>query len=447
MPRPHTVIIGLAVFAIVVLVAVPHQQAAAEDLLDVYELALTSDPQFQQAIADRQALEEALPQARAGLRPDVSLTSSFNVTDNNGDLSGVQTDGQYRQLTYGVSLSQPLYRYSQAQAVDRADAQVRQAQAQFAFAEQALILRVAERYFDVLDAREAVDAAKASLEAIERQLEQAEQRFEVGVIARTDVEEARARADLARAELFQAQDDLQNRREELRELTDQPPGVLEALRAEISLTAPEPADLTSWREQAQQENRQLAAARFAAEAAMEGIDVERGVRRPTVDFVAGYDGLEQYGRQGRDSSSDELSAGVQLNLPLYRGGGISSNIREAQFRYTEAREALEETRRTVTRDAANAYRGVLTALERVQALDQARVSTRSALEATQAGFDVGTRTIVDVLNAQREVFNAERDYEQARNAYLLNTLRLQQAAGTLSKEDIDRVNGLLEKAS
>ena len=447
MPRPHTVIIGLAVFAIVALVTVPHQQAAAEDLLDVYELALTSDPQFQQAIADRQALEEALPQARAGLRPDVSLTSSFNATDNNGDLSGVQTDGQYRQLTYGVSLSQPLYRYSQAQAVDRADAQVRQAQAQFAFAEQSLILRVSERYFDVLDAREAVDAAEASLEAIERQLEQAEQRFEVGVIARTDVEEARARADLARAELFQARDDLQNRREELRELTNQPPGVLEAVRAGISLTAPEPADLASWREQAQQENRQLAAARFAAEAAMEGIDVERGVRRPTVDFVAGYDGLEQYGRQGRDSSSDELSAGVQLNLPLYRGGGISSNIREAQFRYTEAREALEETRRTVTRDAANAYRGVLTALERVQALDQARVSTRSALEATQAGFDVGTRTIVDVLNAQREVFNAERDYQQARNAYLLNTLRLQQAAGTLSKEDIDRVNALLEEAS
>ena len=446
MPRPQTVIIGLAVFAIATLVSVPNQKAAAEDLLDVYERALTSDPQFQQAIAERQALEESLPQARAGLRPDVSVTSSFNVNDENGDLAGGQADGQYRQLTYGVSLSQPLYRYSQAKAVDRADAQVSQAQAQFAFAEQALILRVAERYFDVLDAREAVDAAEASLEAIERQLEQAEQRFEVGVIARTDVEEARARADLARAELFQARDNLQNRREELRELTNQPPGVLEALGAGVSLTAPEPSDLASWREQAQQENRQLAAARFAAEAAMEGVDVERGVRRPTVDLVAGYDGLEQYGRQGRDTSSDQLSAGVQLNLPLYQGGGISSNIREAQFRYTEAREALEETRRTVTRDAANAYRGVLTALERVQALDQARVSTRSALEATEAGFDVGTRTIVDVLNAQREVFNAERDYEQARNAYLLNTLRLQQAAGTLSKEDIDRVNALLEEA-
>lgn len=447
MSRPRMMIIGLAIAAIAVSVAVPNQQAAAEDLLDIYERALTSDPQFQQAIADRRAREEALPQARAGLRPNLSVNSSFDVTDNSGDVSGVQTDGQYRQLTYGVSLSQPLYRYSRAQTVDQAGALVRQAKAQFAFAEQALILRVSERYFEVLDAREAVDAAEASLEAIERQLEQAEQRFEVGVIARTDVEEARARADLARAELLQARDDLENRREELRELTDQPPGVLETVRTGISLTAPDPSDLTAWREQAQQENRQLAAARFAAEAAMEGIDVERGGRRPTVDLVAGYTGLEQYGRQGRNTSSDELSAGVQLNLPLYEGGGISSNIREAQFRYTEAREALEEIRRTVTRDAANAYRGVLTALERVRALDQARVSTRAALEATQAGFDVGTRTIVDVLNAQREVFNAERDYQQARNAYLLNTLRLQQAAGTLSREDMNRVNALLESAS
>ena len=443
MPRPQKIFIGLAIASVAISVAVPNQQAAAENLLDIYERALSSDPQFQQAIAERKALEEALPQALAGLRPDLSLTSSFDVTDTKGDLTGAQSDGQYRQLAYGVSLSQPLYRYSRARAVDQADARVRQAKAQFASAEQALILRVAERYFAVLDAREAVDAAEASLKAIERQLEQAEQRFEVGVIARTDVEEAKARADLARAELFEAQDSLENRREELRELTDQPAGVLDALGEGVSLTQPEPSDPTAWRERAQAENHRLAAARFAAQAAMEGIDVERGGRRPTVDLVAGYDGLEQYGRRGGDRSSDELSAGVQINWPLYEGGGISSSIREAQFRYTEAREALEETRRTVTRDAANAYRGVLTALERIDALDQARVSTRAALDATEAGFDVGTRTIVDVLNAQREVFNAERDYEQARNAYLLETFRLQRAAGTLSREDLRRVNALL----
>ncbi|KAF0284973.1 type I secretion protein TolC [Spiribacter sp. SSL99] len=425
-----------ALFAAAIFVAVPNL-ANAESLTSIYEQARTSDPQFQQAIADRNAREELLPQAQAGLKLDVALSSTYDAIDNR------ETDDQFQQLTYGVSLTQPLYRYSQSQAVDRADAQVSQARAEFDFARQELILRVAERYFAVLDAREALDAAEANLDAIRRQLDQAEQRFEVGVIARTDVEEARARADLAQAERLQAEDDLESRREELRELTDRAPEQLDAVRAEVSLTAPEPEDPATWREQAEEENRQLAAARFAAEAAMEGVDVQRGGRLPTADLVAGYNRSRNYNNDGIERETNQLSAGVELNFPLYQGGEVSSNVREAQFRYTEAREALEETRRTVGRNAADAYRGVQTALERVRALDQARVSTRSALEATEAGFEVGTRTIVDVLNAQRELFNAERDYEQARNAYLVNTLRLRQAAGTLTEADLERVNDLL----
>ena len=425
-----------AFFAAAVMVAVPNL-ASAEGLASIYEQARSSDPQFQQDIADLNARQELLPQAKAGLRPNASLNSTFDAIDNRN------TNDQYRELTYGISLRQPLYRHSRSQAVDQADAQVSQAQAEFAFAEQELILRVAERYFAVLDAREALDAAEANLEAIQRQLDQAEQRFEVGVIARTDVEEARAQADLARAERLQAEDDLASQREELRELTNRAPGELDAVRSGISLTPPEPAESASWRAQAEEENRQLAAARFAAQAAMEGIDVQRGGRLPTADLVAGYNRSREYGKNGREAEANRLSAGVELNVPLYQGGEVSSGIREAQFRYTEAREALEQTRRTVARNAANAYRGVLTALERVRALDQARVSTRTAVEATEAGFEVGTRTIVDVLNAQRELFNAERDYEQARHAYLLNTLRLQQAAGTLTEADLERVNALL----
>ncbi len=417
--------------------------ASADDLLDLYERARTTDPTFQQAIANRQAEEESLPQARAALRPDIALDGGYSVIDTESNLSGSSSNDQYRQLSYGVSLTQALYRSATQSAVNVANARVEQAQAEFASAEQSLILRVAERYFAVLDAREAVEASEASLAAIERQLEQAEERFEVGVIARTDVEEARAQSDLARAELLQAQDLLENRREALRELTNQAPGVLSAVRENVSLTSPEPANADEWRAQAEAENQELAAARLAAEAAMQTIEVQRGGRHPTVDLVAGYDGIDRYGANGRDPSSDQFSAGIQLNLPLYQGGGIDSNIREAQFRYTAAREALENTRRAVSSNAANAYRGVVTALERVRALDQARVSTQAALDATEAGFEVGTRTIVDVLNAQRELFNAERDYEQARHAYLLNTLRLQQAAGLLSVEDLTRVNALL----
>lgn len=415
---------------------------AADDLLSIYERARTSDPEFQQALADRQAREEALPQARAGLRPQLSLESAYQTIDTDSDI-GTQQDVRYEQLNYGVSLSQPLYRYSQARRVDQTSAQVEQARAEFTFAEQALILRAAERYFAVLDAREAVDAAEASLQAIERQLEQAEQRFEVGVIARTDVEEAKAQSDLARASLLQSRDDLESQREALRELTNQAPALLASVREGASLNSPEPADPSQWRDRAQEDNRELLAAQFAAQAAMEGIDVERGARFPQLDIVANYSGVDQYEREDSDPSSDQWSAGIELSMPLYQGGGIRSSVREAQFRYTEAREVLEQTRRSVSRDAANAYRGALTALERVRALDQARVSTQAALDATEAGFEVGTRTIVDVLNAQRERFNAERDYEQARHAYLVNTLRLKQAAGTLSVADLRRVNALL----
>ncbi len=424
----------------------PVSQSAAESLFDIYEQARQSDPQFQQAIADRRAREEALPQARGQLRPDVSLTGGYNVTDTESDVNTpAGSNDQYRQLSYGVELRQSLYRYARAQGVDRATAQVEQAKAEFAAAEQTLIVRVAERYFAVLDGRESVDAARANLEAIQRQLEQAEQRFEVGVVARTDVEEARAQADLARAELLQAEDDLASQRERLRELTDRNPGALQAVREGVTLDRPSPDNPDAWREQAQADNWQLTAARFGAEAAMEGVEVARGEgRSPRVDLVAGYSGSDFYGRSGRDSDSDQLQAGVEVTLPLYQGGGINSSIREAQFRYTEAREALEETRRSVSRDAADAYRGTLTALERVRALDQARTSTRAALDATEAGFEVGTRTIVDVLNAQREVFNAERDFQQARHAYLVNTLRLRQAAGALSAEDLREVNALLD---
>jgi len=416
--------------------------AQAEDLLEIFELARTTDPEFQQAIANRQAGEEALPQARAALRPNISLNGQFNVIDTKSDISG-DVDEQYRELSYGVSLTQPLYRSAVRSGVKVADARVEQARAEFALAEQALILRVAERYFSVLDARAALDAAEASLAAIERQLEQAEQRFEVGVIARTDVEEARAQSDLARAELLQAEDNLENQREELRELTDQAPGLLDAVQADIALQPPEPADITQWRERAEADNQELAAVRLAAEAAMQTVGVERGERHPKINLIAGYNGSNRYDFDGRDPNSDQFSAGIELSMPLYQGGGISSQIREAQFRYTAARESLESTRRAVSRSTATAYRGVVTALERVRALEQARVSTQAALDATEAGFEVGTRTIVDVLNAQQERFNAERDYEQARHAYLLNTLRLQQAAGSLSAADLARVNNLL----
>ncbi|MCS4503044.1 Outer membrane protein TolC [wastewater metagenome] len=422
---------------------------AAEDLLDVYRNALDSDPVFQQAQAQLRTAEEALPQARALRLPEIGVDAAAkrNYQDTN-IVNGPEADDSYNSLTYGVQLSQPLFRYSDFQQLDVAKANVAQAKARFASAEQSLMTRAAERYFGVLDAQVALAAARAQLKAIQRQLEQARERFDVGLIARTDVEEAKARYDTARASVIQAEDDLESARAQLREVIGKPPGELARVRSGVDLSAPQPADEDAWRQRAEEQNWELTAARQASKAAMENVDVARGGHYPQVDAVASYggshtDGGVTSGATYDGSDNQELAAGIEVTVPLYTGGATSSRVREAQSQYTEARASLEEVRRSVTRNAADAYRGVQTALERVQALAQSRVSTKTALEATQAGFEVGTRTIVDVLDAQQNVFEAERNYQQARHAYLLNTLRLQQAAGVLSEDDLASINRLL----
>ncbi len=422
---------------------------ADDDLLRIYEMARSMDPEFQQALATLRAAEEQVPQARAGLRPNLSATAGLDSISSDSDLTGRSDESSdtYQQLRYGITLTQPLYRYDQSRLVDQAGDVVDRAAINFRFAEQALVLRVAERYFATLDADESVKAAEANLQAIRRQLEQAEERFQVGVIARTDVEEARARADIARADLLEAEDQLNTQREAIRQLTNQDHHSLAPVREEVSLAKPEPISVDRWRHLAETDNLELLAARLTASAAMTEVDIQRGGARPQIDLIAGYTGTEQYDRNGQDLSANELRAGIELSIPLYQGGLTGSKIREAQSQYTVALESLEQVRRTVNRDTADAYRGVITALERIKALDQARASTRSALEATEAGFEVGTRTIVDVLNAQREVFNAERNYEQARHAYFVNSLRLQLAAGTLSIEDLMKINQLLVRSS
>lgn len=417
---------------------------AQEDLLGLYREARLSDPVYQQAIANRDAREELLPQARAGVRPSINATAGADATWQEQDTRvGESFDDTYSGYSYGVELRQPLYNYSLNREVDRADAQVSQARAEFASAEQQLILRVAERYFAVLDARVAVEAAEAEVAAIERQLEQAQQRFEVGVIARTDVEEARAQFDLAEAARLLAESDLESALEQLREVTGLATERVSPVREGIELSPPSPTDQDAWRQRAEEQNLALIAAREAASVAMAGVEVARGGHYPRVDGVASYGYRDSGGGQQGGIESDTATIGVQIELPLYAGGGTSSRVREAQFRYTEARERLEEARRSVNRSAADAYRGVVTSLQQVRALDQARDSTRTALEATEAGFEVGTRTIVDVLDAQRETIRAERDYEQARHSYLINTLRLQEAAGSLSEDDLAAVNQLL----
>ncbi len=436
-----------------VLAAASLPAVAAEDLLDAYRQARDSDPTFQQAQAELNTAREALPQARAGILPEVGANASAQRIYQDVDPDGAPSMNEsFNSVSYGVELRQPVFRYDAFQQLDVAEATVAQATARFASAEQALMTRVAERYFGVLDAQVALQAAQAQLKAINRQLEQARERFDVGLIARTDVEEAKARYDTARAGVIQAENALESALASLREVTGASYEELARVREGIELTAPTPAEENAWRQRAEEQNWDLTAARRSAEAAMERVDVARGGHYPQVDAVASYGGSHASGGVGSSgvsggSDSQELAAGLELTVPLYTGGETSSRVRETQSQYTEARAALEATRRSVTRAAADAYRGVQTALQRVQALDQARTSNRTALSATEAGFEVGTRTIVDVLDAQQRLFEAERDYQQARHGYLLNTLRLQETVGSLGEDDLAAINRLLAEAA
>ena len=425
---------------VAVLLLAPVGALAADDLIDVYETAQRTDPVFRQAQANLEAVEEAIPQARAGLLPDIRATGNADVVDQEQTTTTTQNIND-TSFSYGVRLTQPLLRYDRIQQLDRAEMRVAQAQAELAAARQDLLLRVADRYFAILDAREALAAAEAEKRAVKRQLEQAKQRFEVGVISKTDVEEAQSRFDLASADVIDARNEVRNARERLREVTGRTPDQLEELRADIALRAPEPDSENAWRERAVENSHELAAVKKQAGAAMENVDVQRGSYFPDIDVIAEWRRSKRPGSFG--SRTDGGTVGIEVDFPLFQSGARSSRVSEAQARYTEAREQLQEQRRQVVRSSSDAYRGVKTALQRVQALDQARTSTRSALDATEAGFDVGTRTIVDVLDAQRELFGAERDYQQARHAYLLNTLRLKEAAGQLSEKALAAVNQLL----
>ncbi|MDX1604833.1 MAG: TolC family outer membrane protein, partial [Candidatus Competibacterales bacterium] len=339
----------------------------------------------------------------------------------------------------GVFLTQPLYDRATGVRRDQAEITADQAEVDFATAEENLILRVAQRYFDILAARDEVQFARANKEAIARQLEQVTRRFEVGLVTITDVQEAQARFDQSVTTEIQALNNLADRKEALREITGRYyDSDLATLQDNIPLEQPQPADPDHWAQLALGNNLSLQSAAYAADIAREAIDLERSGHYPTLDLTASYSENDSGNLDQRSGS-----IGLQLDIPLYLGGAVSSRTREAAFRHEAAKQRREEVQRAVVRQVQNAYRGIETAISLVKALAQARISSRSSLEATEAGFEVGTRTIVDVLNAQSELLRAERDYSQARYGYILNRLSLDQAVGGLDEADLENIQSQL----
>lgn len=424
--------------------------AQADSLYEIYQLAQERDPTLRAAAAARDAALEVKPQSRAGLLPVIGLNGdvSRNSYDDRAALPGVANPTYSTNQSYSLSLTQPVFRWDRWVALEQADSLVTQAQAQYGAAEQELMVRTAERYFGVLGAQDALRLAGKEKESIGRQLEQAQQRFEVGLSAITDVQEAQARYDTAVATEIRARNQLDSAREQLREIIGEQRENLDPVRdTDFRLVTPEPQQQQIWVDTALQQNPSLAAARAGSEAARQQIQIARSGHYPTVDANASYTYLDSNFGGIRELERNDGTIGLQLAVPLYQGGAVNSRTREARFRFDEARERLDVTQRAIERQTRDAYRGVVTGISEVRAAEQARTSSTTALDAAQTGFEVGTRTIVDVLDAQRALTQAELTLYLARYNYLLNTLRLKQAAGTLAPDDLDAMTGWLEQTA
>ncbi|NOQ76455.1 MAG: TolC family outer membrane protein [Methylococcaceae bacterium] len=416
--------------------------AMAEDLMQVFEMSLKSDPQLLAETASRHAVAELEAQAAALFLPQVGLSAntgrSWQDTSSQGLLNGGHKSNDYG---YTLSISQPVYRKQHFVQKTQADIAIESAQASYQIVEQALLVRVAERYFEVLGRQDDVAFSVAEREAISHQLEQTQQRFDVGIATITDVVESEAAYDLANASVISAENESANSKERLRETSGRYLETLSTLKEESPLVSPEPEDIDQWSNVALSQNPNLMVAKAAVDNAGQNIDLQKSGHYPTLDIV----GQKSYNSQsdssfGGSSKAHQETITLQFNLPIYAGGSVQSKTRESEYRLDQAMQNEEQQRRSVVRQSRESYNGVMSGISRVKALKQAVASNEKALEATEAGYEVGTRTTVDVLNVRRDLFRARRDYASSRYNYILSSLRLKQAAGTVSVDDLAQIN-------
>ncbi|MDX2458252.1 MAG: TolC family outer membrane protein, partial [Gammaproteobacteria bacterium] len=363
-------------------------QTWADDLVSVYLLALDADPQYLAAVEAHKAALEVIPQSRAALLPDIALSGDvsrnrYHFRDN-GD-----TNYSTNQI-YSIGLRQPLYQRERWLQREQADSRATQADAELLAAQQDLVLRVATRYFLVLGAQDNVEFVQADKEAIARTLEQAQQRFEVGLAAITDTLDAQARYDIAFSDAINADRLLDDTKEALRELTGELPVAPEVLKTEIPLLAPEPLDQDAWVTAAIEQNPLVLAARAATAVAKQEIQVQNSGHYPSIDVVADYSYLDTQFGGFTPLERNDGAIGLELNLPLYQGGRVSSQTRQSRYQYNQAREEQVKQRRATERQTRDNYRGIISGISKVEALQHAVVSNEKAVEASETGFEVGT---------------------------------------------------------
>jgi outer membrane protein len=423
--------------------------AVAADLISIYREALVSDPQYAGARASYLAGQEKIAQGKAGLLPQLSANANLNYTNSDSTFPnaplfrGGQRDWGGR--SYGVQLTQPLYRPQNRETYEQGKLQAFISEVQLNVAGQDLMVRVSQAYFDVLLAQANLEFIRAQKSAISEQLAQAKRNFVVGTATITDTNDAQARFDLATAQEVGALNDLEVKNRALAAIIGKYPGALAGITWPLTLTPPQPTDINAWVEQALGSSLQVEIQKTAVEIAGREIQKARFGHYPTLDVVAAYsDTNSNSSPQGFGSEIRQGSAGVQFNMPLYSGGIVDSRVREANAGKTKALQDLENARRQSTLATQQAYLGVTSGLAQVRALEQALRSSEVSLESTKLGRDVGVRTQVDVLNAQQQVANARKDLANALYTTIVAQLKLKQAVGRLTVEDLAAVNGLLK---
>ncbi|NOU00620.1 MAG: TolC family outer membrane protein [Gallionella sp.] len=420
--------------------------AQAADLLETYHAAQTGDPVFAAARATQQAGQEKLAQGRALLMPSINLNANTTFNDQTTNyqagspFSAANGNKRYNSNGYGVNLTQPLFRAQNWLAYTETQLQVAQADAQFKAAEQDLVLRVAQNYFDVLIAQDSVQLVEAQKTAITEQMAQAKRNFEVGTATITDTLEAQSRLDLVAAQEVAAKNNLDVKRSSLQQLTNSVSNDLRPLGAGFKLEAPKPANIEQWVDNALIANPQITIAQVSAGLAEKEVSRNQAAHLPTLDLVANYAKNSASGGSFGSNDNTNKSVGVQLNVPLFQGGAVSSKSREALANQERSKQDLENARRSVTTQTRQAYLGVVSGMAQVQALQQALASSQSLLDASKLGQEVGIRTNLDVLNAQQQLYSTRRDLYQAQYNYLLSQLRLKAAVGGLGEPEVNQVN-------
>ena len=428
------------------------QQEDISDTLNfskALEMAYLYDQDLQAAEFQYQSAIESRGLSKAALLPQLNFTLSTNRTENTTENSSQPTFIQNRSIiintnSFDLSLSQTLYNHSLYKTLQQTDMVIAAAAANIEAARQNLIVRLATAYFNVLGAQDGLKFATAEKEAIGKQLEQSKKRFEVGLIAITDVKESQARYDTSVAQEIDSQNILSAQFEALAVILGTYTTKIAPLAEEITLAIPRPADIQAWTDSALQNNLALKAAQFNFQASQKQVDADQSQHYPTLGLVANHRFSSPDNAPFVTLDTTTTSISVQLNVPIYSGGFTSAKKRQSVALKDQARAQKEKAHRQTLQQTRDAYLGVTSSIAQVKALKQALISNQLAHEATQAGFEVGTRTAIDVLSTLREVYRAERDYARARYNYVINTLRLKQAAGTLSMSDGMAVNRLLQ---